>query len=90
MATAITLVVHQSCFEGLQNPEKIDLWGFDRFTTYQNLRGRMLVAMNTRAKRNSNDRNFTEACSMTVATSDGAKASQEAPQKSVFERSSLS
>ncbi len=25
-----------------------------------------------------------------VATSDGAKASQEAPQKSVFERSSLS
>ncbi len=39
---AFKLVVHQSGFEGLQNPEKIDLWGFDRFTTYKNLRGRLL------------------------------------------------
>ncbi len=35
------------------------------------------------------DRNAANL-SIAVATSDGAKANQEAPQKSVFERSSLS
>ncbi len=37
-----------------------------------------------------NSANLRIIPAIAVATSDGAKASQEAPQKSVFERSSLS